>query len=294
MISTTLACLLAASALGADGPQEIPLWPNGAPGFESRRDEAPVAKDYWVKNIHNPSITAYLPPREKATGAAVIICPGGGHRELVFNAEGAEPARYLNSIGVAAFALKYRLGREPGSPYKPQVHAREDGIRAIRLVRSKAAEWGIDPKRVGIMGFSAGGEVASMVAYSPGKGDPNAADPVDRLDSRPDFQVLIYPGPLGIPDVIPKDAPPAFLLVANDDRGAARTIAGLFQKYRDAGAPIEAHIFARGGHAFNMGHRSKLETLKNWPQRLADWMKDSGLLEPSKQPEGSAEPKRTS
>src|SRR5438270_6703059 len=251
MISTTLACALVA-ALVADGPEVIPLWPNGAPGFESRRDEPQLARDYWVRNIHNPSITAFLPPKEKATGAAVVICPGGGHRELVFNAEGVEPARYLNSIGVAAFALKYRLGREQGSPYSIQEHARPDGLRAMRLVRSRAKEWGIDPHWVGIRGFSAGGEVASMVAYAPGEGDPDAADPVDRLDSRPDFQILIYPGPLGIPDVIPRDTPPAFLLVANDDRGAARTIASLFQKYRDAGAAIEAHIFARGGHAFNM------------------------------------------
>src|SRR4051794_24374086 len=133
-----------AAILAADEPQEIPLWPNGAPGFENRRDEPPLAKDYWVRNIHNPSITAFLPPREKATGAAVVICPGGGHRELVFNAEGVEPARFLNSIGVAAFALKYRLGREQGSPYSIQKHAREDGQRAVRLVRSRAREWGID------------------------------------------------------------------------------------------------------------------------------------------------------
>src|SRR6185295_17393073 len=131
-------------------------------GFENRREEAQVAKDYWVKNIHNPSITVFLPPKEKATGAAVVICPGGGHRELVFNAEGVDAAQFLNSIGVAAFALKYRLGREPGSPYSIQEHARADGLRALRLVRSRAAEWGVDPARVGIMGFSAGGEVVSM------------------------------------------------------------------------------------------------------------------------------------
>jgi len=282
MSLTTFACVLAAAASGADGPEVIPLWPKGAPGFESRRDEPEVAKDYWVRNVHNPSVTAFLPPKDKATGAAVVICPGGGHRELVFNSEGAEAARYLNSLGVAAFALKYRLGREQDTPYKPQVHAREDGIRAMRLVRSRAAEWGIDPQRVGIMGFSAGGEVASMVVYSPGEGDPNAADPIDRLSSRPDFQILIYPGPLGIPDKVPADSPPAFLLVANDDRGASRVVASLFQKYRDAGAPVEIHVFARGGHAFNMGNRSQLETLKHWPQRLAEWMNDNGILDPSK------------
>jgi acetyl esterase/lipase len=274
--------LWTAAAFAEDEPREVPLWPNGAPGFEDRRDEPPLAKDYWVRNIHNPSVTAFLPPKEKATGAAVVVCPGGGHRELVFNAEGVEAARYLNSLGVAAFALKYRLGRERGSPYSVQKHPREDGLRAMRLVRSRVAEWNIDPNRVGIMGFSAGGEVASMVAYGPGKGDPNTADPVDRLDGRPDFQILIYPGPLGIPDRIPADAPPAFLLVANDDRGAARTVAGLLQKYRDAGAPVEAHIFARGGHAFNMGNRSQLESLRRWPQRMADWMADNGILDPSK------------
>jgi acetyl esterase/lipase len=271
-----------ASVLAADEPHEIPLWPNGAPGFEDRRTEAPLAKDYWIRNIHNPSITAYLPPKEKATGAAVVICPGGGHRELVFNAEGAEPAKYLNSIGVAAFALKYRLGREQGTPYSVEKHAREDGLRAMRLVRSRAEEWAIDPKRVGIMGFSAGGEVVSMVAYNPAEADPNASDPIDRLNSRPDFQILIYPGPLGIPETIPDKAPPAFLLVANDDRGASRTIVSLLPKFRAANVPVEVHIFARGGHAFNMGNRSKLETLKNWPQRLTDWMADNEILKPKK------------
>jgi acetyl esterase/lipase len=274
-------CLPAASIF-ADEPEVVPLWSNGAPGFESRRDEPQVAKDYWVRNIHNPSITVFLPPKEKATGAAVVVCPGGGHRELVFNAEGAEAARYLNSIGVAAFALKYRLGREQGSPYSIEKHAREDGVRAIRLVRANAKEWNVDPARVGIMGFSAGGEVASMVAFGAGEGDAKAADSVDRLSSRPDFLVMIYPGPLGIPAVIPPKAPPAFLIVANDDRGAARVIASLFQKYRDARVPVEAHIFARGGHAFNMGKRSKLATLKGWPQRLADWMADNEILSPVK------------
>jgi acetyl esterase/lipase len=276
------ACLWVPTFALAEGPQEVPLWPNGAPGLESRRTVAEQAKDYWVKNVHNPSITVFLPPKEKATGAGVIICPGGGHRLLVFDAEGVQAARYLNSIGVAAFALKYRLGREQGTPYSIEKHAREDGERAMRLVRSRATEWNLDPARIGIMGFSAGGEVASMVAFGTGEGATSAPDPVDRLSSRPDFLVMIYPGPLGIPKDIPPKSPPAFLLVANDDRGAAQTIASLFQKYRDAKVPVEAHVFARGGHAFNMGNRSKLATLKGWPQRLADWMADNELLNPPK------------
>jgi acetyl esterase/lipase len=270
----------------ADEPHVVALWPNGAPGFEDRREEPEVAKDYWVRNIHDPSLTVFLPPKETATGAAVLICPGGGHRELVFNAEGIEPAKFLNSIGVAAFALKYRLGREQGSPYSIDKHAREDGLRAMRLIRSRAAEWGIDPNRIGMMGFSAGGEVVSMVALGPNAGSPDADDPIDRASARPDFVIYIYPGPLGIPEAIPPEAPPAFLLVANDDRGAAGTIARLFQMYRDARVPVEAHVFARGGHAFNMGNRSTLRTLKKWPERLADWMDDNGILDPSKANQG--------
>ncbi|HEX6987268.1 MAG TPA: alpha/beta hydrolase [Planctomycetaceae bacterium] len=276
--TTYFACLLSA-VFGAEEPQVIPLWEAGPPGFESRRDEPEEAKDYWVRNVHNPSLTVFLPPKEKATGTAVVVCPGGGHRLLVDNAEGVEPARYLNDLGVAAFVLKHRLPRQEGSPYDLDVHPREDGLRAMRLVRSRAAEWGIDPGRIGFMGFSAGGEVASMVAFGPTAGAPDAADPVDRADARPDFLIEIYPGPLGIPEALPANPPPAFLLVANDD-GAARNVVALLEKYRDARAPVEAHFFARGGHGFNMGNRSKLASVRKWPERLADWMADGGLLGP--------------
>jgi acetyl esterase/lipase len=150
----------------------------------------------------------------------------------------------------------------------------------MRLVRSRAQEWNVDPNRIGIMGFSAGGEVVSMVTYSPSKGDPGAADSVDRVSCRPDFQILIYPGPLGIPDAIPKDVPPAFLVVANDDECCSEPVVKILQKYREVKAPVEAHIYSRGGHAFNMGYRTPLTTLKGWPQRLADWMSDNEILKP--------------
>lgn len=258
--------------------QIIPLWEDGAPGFEERKTESEEAESYWVKNVHNPTLTAFLPPKETATGAGVIICPGGGHRLLVFNAEGVEAAKYLNSIGVAAFALKYRLGREENSPYSIEKHAKQDGLRAMQLVRSRAAEWGLDPTRIGIMGFSAGGEVVSMVSYSEDAKRAESSDPIEQQSSRPDFQIIIYPGPIGIPEKLPSNAPPAFLLVANDDVGASKTIVNLIPKFRDAGIPMETHIYARGGHAFNMGNRTKLRTLSTWPARLQDWMTDNFIL----------------
>ena len=257
--------------------QVIPLWPEGAPGFESRRSEPERAASYWVKNVHNPSITVFLPPKETATGVAVLVCPGGGFRELVFNAEGVAPAEFLTNLGIAAFALKYRLPRETNSPYTLPRPAREDGQRAMRLVRSRASQWGIHPDRIGIMGFSAGGEVASFVAYSPGEGNAKAADPIDRLSASPNFQIMIYPGPLGIPEVVPTNAPPSFWVAANDDRQPARTISEMLPKYRVAEVPMEVHLFAKGGHAFNMGTRSTLATLKGWPNRLADWLTDNVL-----------------
>ncbi len=277
-----VAILLAASVSSAEQAlQVIPLWPNGAPGFEARRDEPEQARDWWVRQINNPSLTAFLPKKDRANGTAIVIAPGGGFRELVFNAEGKQPAEYLRNLGVAAFALKYRLPKEAGSPYTLE-HARDDAYRAIRLVRSHAREWGIDPDRVGLMGFSAGGELASMVAYAPGAGDPHAVDPIDRLSGRPSFQILIYPGGKA-PDTIPHDAPPTFLLVANDDDyGCDKTALELFEKLRGAGVRVEAHFFAQGKHAFNMGDRSKLVSIKTWPQRLADWLADSGYLPPGR------------
>src|SRR5579863_6787696 len=180
---------ICAQSITQPAPQVIHLWENGAPGFESRKDIPEQAQDYWVRNVNNPSITVFLPPKDKANGTAVIIAPGGGFRELVFNAEGVQAAQFLNSIGVAAFALKYRLPGEPNSPYTKE-NVRQDAYRAIRLVRSRAQEWNIDPHRVGILGFSAGGEVASMIAYAPGVGDPSAPEPIDRLNGKPDFQML--------------------------------------------------------------------------------------------------------
>ncbi len=269
-----LACPVLASA------QVIPLWPNGAPGFEARRNEPEQHQDWWFKNIHNPSLTVFLPPAGKANGTAVIVAAGGGNRELVFNPEGVEPAQYLASLGVTAFALKYRLFREPGSKYTIENTA-QDIRRAMRTVRARAADWQLDPKRIGVMGWSAGGEVAALVAYPPVDGDAKSGDPIERVSARPDFQILIYPGPLGIPDKVTANAPPLFLLGAADDEYVADVMFDLTRKYHAAGAPIETHIYAQGKHAFNMGQRSQFVSIRHWPQRMAEWLEDRGYLRPA-------------
>ena len=255
----------------------IPLWSNGAPGFENRKNEKEEAKDWWVKNIHDPSLTVFLPPKEIATGAAVVVCPGGGFRTLVFNSEGKDAAKFLNGIGVAAFVLKYRLFREENSPYKEE-NAKQDIFRAMRLVRSLAKDFNVDTARIGVMGFSAGGEVAGWVSYHYTDKNFTTPDAVDKLTARPAFQILIYPGPLAVPDSVPQTSPPSFLLAANDDECCSEPIVKLLEMHRKAKVPVEVHLYEQGNHAFNMGSRSPLNSIKTWSQRLADWLKDNGWL----------------
>ena len=262
-----------------DSALVIPLWKNGAPGFENRKQEPEQAKDWWVNNIHNPSLTVYPAPKEIANGTAMVICPGGGFRNLVFNAEGKEAAIYLNSLGITAFVLKYRLFRQENSPYT-QEHPTQDIFRAMRLVRSLAGNYGIDTSRIGVMGFSAGGVVAGWVSYKSGDKNFSNPDAVDLLTARPAFQVLIYPGPLAVPDEVLSTAPPTFLLAANDDECCSEPIVKLLSMHRKAKVPVEAHLLAQGDHAFNMGNRSALNSIKTWPQRMADWLKDNGWLQP--------------
>jgi acetyl esterase/lipase len=272
--------LIVVGLVRADEPLVIPLWQNGAPGSEARRNEPEKAQDYWVKNIHNPSLTVFLPPAGKANGTAIVIVPGGGHRELVFKAEGVEPAEYLSNLGVTCFVLKYRLFREEGSIYK-QADAEADLKRAMRTVRARAGEWNLNPDRIGVMAWSAGGELAAAVAYKPVPGDRASSDPIERVGAKPNFQIIIYPGPLGTPVRLAPDSPPAFFLCANDDEEPTQTISLMLEKYRAVGIPVEVHIYAEGHHAFNMGYRSTLVSIHGWPQRMADWLTDRGLLTPA-------------
>ncbi|MDQ6700782.1 MAG: alpha/beta hydrolase, partial [Acidobacteriota bacterium] len=205
-----------------------------------------------LSSIHNPSLLVYLPPKSKATGAAMIVAPGGGHRFLSIDTEGTNVAEWLNSVGVAAFVLKYRLAREEGSPYKVDIHALADAQRAIRMVRARAGEWNVNAAKVGIMGFSAGGEVAVLAATHYDSGKPDATDPIEKQNSRPDYQVLIYPGVRPDTISITKDTPPAFMLCADNDKGPSTAIPALYQAFKTAGVPAELHIYASGGHGFGL------------------------------------------
>ena len=278
-IKTTIFLISIIGFSQTETPEVISLWENGAPGFEHLKNEPEKAKDWWVKNIHNPSITVFKPKAELANGTAVLICPGGGHRELVFDAEGTDTALFLNSLGITAFVLKYRLAREEGSPYDLNIHPKQDAQRAMRLIRHHAEKWNINTDKIGIFGFSAGGEVVSMIAYESDKTNEEPDNSIDALNAKPDFQMLVYPGPLGVPEKFPSDAPPVFMVVANDDTCCSEPVMKILNGYRALNISAEAHIYAKGGHGFNMGYRTELKTLKGWPERLADWLSDNGYLD---------------
>jgi acetyl esterase/lipase len=264
----------------ARAQEVIPLWDKGPPGFAHLQKEPEKAADWWVRSVHNPSLTVFR-PEGKPNGTAVVVAPGGGHENLVFHAEGTDAGKFFSRLGATAFVLKYRLAREPGSPYQLPVHAREDALRALRTVRARAGEFGIDAHRIGMMGFSAGGEVVAWVAYGSGAPEAGARDAIDRVNAKPDFQILVYPGPLGIPASLPKDAPPAFMVAAMDDACCAQPVLDLARQYHAARIPAELHLYAKGGHGFNMGQRTTLASVKGWPQRLAEWLDDSGYLRPA-------------
>jgi len=273
VLTLAAASLSPAADNAGDEGEVIPLWKDGAPGFEDRKDEPEVIEKGSIVNIHYPTLTAFRPPADRANGVAIVIAPGGGLRKLGFRGGGVEPARFLASHGFTTFVLKYRLSRQPGLLYKFEEHVLQDGQRAIRVVRHRAEEFAIDPAKVGMLGFSAGGEVVSITCYKPGDGNPDASDPVDRLHAKPDFQMLVYPGPVGIPSRLPDDTPPAFMLIAADDAHTS-VLLNLMHRFREIGVDYEAHIYARGGHGFGMGHRSQRVSIRNWPDRMLDWLAD--------------------
>lgn len=269
------------AATAIAGEAEILLWPGGAPGSEGKTaDEKVVTSasgERQVSSIHQPSITPFLPPKDKATGAAVLVIPGGGHRMLCVDHEGAFVAEWLAARGIAAFVLKHRLAREEGSTYTIEVHALADTQRAMRLIRARAAEFGIDSARLGALGFSAGGELVALAWMRPSEGAAGATDPIDRLDARPAFQALIYPGRTS--DILPvKEAPPAFLLCGEKDRpDISEGLAEVYLRCKRAGASAELHVYAGVGHGFGLRPGMK-GPIAGWPDRFAEWLDARGFL----------------
>ena len=281
-LAVTLAALapLHAADLPKDLPAAVPLWPNGAPGSESRAAEPEKVEGSNVCNIHNPTLTPYVPEAAKATGTGVIICPGGGHSKLCLGHEGYALAEWFRERGIAAFVLKYRLARDKGSTYTIQDHAMADARRALRLIRSRAAEWQVKPDRLGILGFSAGGELAAFAAMKSDPGQKDAADPIERESCRPDFQALIYPGTSGLFSA-EKGMPPLFIAAGYSDRpDISEGMATLYLKYKAAGVKAEMHLYANAGHGFGYKPDAKPSAAARWPQRLIEWLEDSALLTP--------------
>jgi len=278
----SLTCLFAicifSSFIFPDERNEILLWPNGAPGSEGKTSAEKIriaeSGDHVVSNIHKPSITTFIPDKNKATGVAVIIAPGGGHRELWIDHEGYNVAEYLKEKGIAAFVLKYRLARDSNSSYTIDKDELADMKRAIRLVKSRAKEWAIDTSKLGVMGFSAGGEVAALSAMRFDDGDINSADKIEQFNSRPAFQGLIYPGNSSRFEAV-KNAPPLFILGGYADRAdISEGIAQVYLKYKKAGIPAELHIYSKVGHGFGLRKNNK-GPVSMWLQRFVEWINDT-------------------
>jgi acetyl esterase/lipase len=274
--------------LPASAPAPEYLWPKGAPGAvgEEERDK--------------PSITPFLAPEDRATGAACIVCPGGGYGALMTSYEGDEIAQWLNGIGVHGFVLRYRLG--------PRYHhpaMMNDVQRAIRMVRARAAEWKVDPDKVGVWGFSAGGHLAATAATHFDDGRADAEDPVEKLSSHPNYAILTYPvislvapyvhagsmknllGAEGVKDLALREflspekqvtakTPPCFLMHTWEDGVPAENSIDLYLALRKAKVPAELHVYEKGPHGYGLGLKDPV--LKSWPERLSAWMQVHGLL----------------
>lgn len=277
--------LLGSLCLLAQSPKAILLWPDGAPGAKGDA------------NTDKPDLTLYIASQNKVP-TGVIVCPGGGYAHLAMSYEGTDIAKWLNTMGISGFVLKYRLGPKYHHPVEL-----EDAQRAIRYVRAHAAEFGIDPHRIGIWGFSAGGHLASSAGTHFDSGTPNSLDPIDRESSRPDFMILSYPvitfeepyahrgsrdallGPNPDPALIEllsneehvtKDTPPTFLFHTSDDPVVpVQNSINFYLALRRAGVPAEIHIYEHGRHG--VGLAQDMPELSTWPTLLANWLKLRGL-----------------
>lgn len=287
--------LLATSLRAADEPKVIELWPDKVPGETApiEPEKATPSKTQGrppsgITNVSKPTITVYRPAKEKDTGVAVLIAPGGGYNMLAYDHEGVQVAEWLNSLGVTGVVLKYRVPRRPDQPRdRPPTGALQDAQRAMSLIRDKAESWGIDPHKIGMLGFSAGGHLTAWTSTNFDKRAYDAIDDADRASSRPDFAVLVYPGGVQsrtAPDRmndeirISSETPPCFFVHAGDDRVSSENSALMYIALKRAGVPAEMHIYSAGGHGFGLGRPQ--QPVATWPQRCAEWMKAQKLFEP--------------
>lgn len=278
----------------AGDPIVLDVWPGKAPGESqelpaeadlTKPEDKLIAGRRIIKlgHVSKPQIAIYQPAPEKNCGAAVVVCPGGGHHILAYDLEGTEVAEWLNSIGVTGIVLKYRVpAREPN---KRWIAAVQDAQRAMSLVRGKAAAWKLDPQRIGICGFSAGGETAALTSLFTDR-QYEAIDDIDRQPTRPNFAMLVYPGGLlekgdsQLRDYVKvtKDAPPMLFVHAFDDRVSVQNSLLLASELKRANVAAELHVFARGGHGY--GLRPTELPVTQWPQHAAKWLRDSGITTP--------------
>lgn len=290
-----LLSLLAALPLHASEPLVVRLWPSGAPEKPGvtieaeKRIEPKSEKDVLrVTNVTEPTLTVYRPaPPITPNGTAVLVCPGGGYGILAIEHEGTQVCDWLNSLGVTAVLLKYRVPVRDKTPgYEPL----QDAQRAVGIVRQNALQWGINPKRIGILGFSAGGHLSVMASLHANERTYPTDPALDVADATPNFLIPIYPAYLVgkddtftlLPSVqVTPAAPPICLVHAHDDSGvtSASGSALLYMEYKKLKLPAELHIFSSGGHGFGM--RKSEKPVAQWPQRVGEWMRTMGLLDPA-------------
>lgn len=285
-------------ASGANAPEQIPLWPKGAPcekgdvGEEhdtTKPDGRAVAGKSVIRlgNVSVPTITLYRPPASKNTGAAVVVCPGGGYSILAMNLEGTEVCQWLNSIGVTGVLLKYRVPKRPGDD--KHILPLQDAQRALGLVRFHAKEWAIHPARIGVLGFSAGGHLTANLSNNFDKRVYDPVDDADAVSCRPDFALPIYPAYLALkeknnelaPELkVTANTPPTFLVQTEDDGIRVENSLFYYLALKNAKVPAEMHLYAAGGHGY--GLRPSDKTVTTWPKRAEEWMRSLGLLERKK------------
>ncbi|MEQ1860384.1 MAG: alpha/beta hydrolase [Chthoniobacteraceae bacterium] len=285
---------LALPAFAAEPAQVIDLWPGTPPGEmkvegpeqnTSKPGQGLVAGRDLIRlaNVAKPQLHLFLPPKDKANGTCVLVCPGGAFNILAWDLEGTEVAEWLNSIGVAAAVLKYRV---PTGKLQPKwLIPQMDGQRAISLVRSRAQEWSIDPARIGVLGFSAGGCLTVQLALDFAKRAYAPVDDIDKASCRPDFAAPIYHAystddtstALRESVIVPKNAPPFFFVHAWDDRIDPRNSLLLATAAKAAGIPCELHIYDTGGHGYGLRPVAE-KPVTTWPARCAEWMGRNGWL----------------